>query len=276
MKNNEGKCFSISLGTIMLILLIVGGIIFTINTISKNIKVAKQEKQEDTQITVATTEKENAADTEVTSRAMTESREKLLEEIENNDINNETVEEITSQDGQDNNPEIKAEEELQSENIEEPEVVYTKIEDVKISQDMDLTIRTGLSREDFINLMAGVKADTSGFFEENAGLIYDLCEKYEINEIFFCGLISAESGWSIASNHRRTYNYISLMSNGKLIQFSSVENGLEEAAKALHDKYLTPGGRFYHGKTLSGVKKCFCPSSSTWVSLVYGRMKQII
>ena len=274
MKNNEGKCFSISLGAIIGILLVVGGIIFSINTISKNIKVAKQEKQEDTQITVATTEKQNAADTEVTSRAMTESREKLLEELENN--NDTKVEEITSQDGQDNNSEIKAEEELQSENIEEPEVVYTKIEDVTISQGMDLTIRTGLSREDFINLMAGVKADKSGFFEENAGLIYDLCEKYEINEIFFCGLISAESGWDIASNHRRTYNYISLMSNGKLLQFSSVENGLEEAAKSLHNKYLTPGGRFYHGKTLSGVKKCFCPSSSTWVNLVYGRMKQII
>ena len=276
MKNNEGKCFSISLGAIIGMLLIVGGMIFSINTISKNIKVAKQEKQEETQITVAATEERVTTDTEVTSRAMTESREKVLDEIENNDA----IKIIIPNDGQENNPEVKSEEELQIENtqeiVEEPEVVYTKIEDVKISKEMDLTIRTGLSREDFINLIAGVKADKSGFFEENAGLIYDLCEKYEINEIFFCGLISAESGWNIASNHRRTFNYISLMSNGKLRQFSSVENGLEEAAKALHDKYLTPGGRFYHGKTLSGVKKCFCPSSSTWENLVFGRMKQII
>ena len=55
-----------------------------------------------------------------------------------------------------------------------------------------------------------------------------------------------------------------------------VENGLETAAKKLHDNYLSPSGRFYHGKTLSGVKKCFCPASDTWVSLVYGRMKQIV
>ena len=84
---------------------------------------------------------------------------------------------------------------------------YIPINQVSISRNMNLTIRTGLSREDFITLMAGVKADTSGFFEQNAGLIYDLCEIYNINEIFFCGLISAESGWNIASNHRKTNNY---------------------------------------------------------------------
>ena len=107
-------------------------------------------------------------------------------------------------------------------------------------------------------------------------MIYDLCEKYQINEIFFCGLISAESGWNIASNHRRTHNYISLMTTNGLIQYNSVEEGLEIAAKKLHDNYLTEGGCFYHGKTLAGVKTKFCPASSTWVNLVYGRMEQII
>ena len=149
------------------------------------------------------------------------------------------------------------------------------ISQVKISKSMNLTKRTGLSRKDFIKLMSGVKADTSGFFEKNAGKIYDLCEKYSINEIFFCGLISAESGWNIASNHRGTHNYISLMRNGKLISYSSVNEGLEVAAQKLHYNYLTPGGKFYHGKTLAGVKTCFCPSSS-WVGLVYGRMRQIL
>ena len=152
---------------------------------------------------------------------------------------------------------------------------YISIKDVKISKTMDLSKRTGLSREDFIKLISRVKADTSGFFEKNAGKIYDLCEKYSINEIFFCGLISAESGWNIAANHRRTHNYISLMSGGKLIHYSSVDSGLEVAAQKLHYNYLTPGGKFYHGKTLAGVKKCFCPSAS-WVNLVYGRMKQIL
>lgn len=150
-----------------------------------------------------------------------------------------------------------------------------KIKNVKISKNMDLTVRTGLSKEEFKQVMKNLKQDTSGFFYDNADTIYDVCKKYQINEIFFCGLISAESGWNIASNHRRTHNYISLMSNGKLISYSSTKQGLEVAAQKLHYNYLTSGGKFYGGKTLAGVKKKFCPSG-TWVDLVYGRMSQVM
>lgn len=155
--------------------------------------------------------------------------------------------------------------------------MYNSINEITISKDMDLTVRCNVSREDFITLMAGVRADTSGFFEENAGLIYDVCEKYQLNEIFFCGLISAESGWDIAGNHRRTHNYISLMGNGgSLIQFSSVQEGLEKAANTLHKNYLSEGGRFYYGKTLASVRTRFCPVNPNWTNLVYGRMEQIV
>ena len=171
---------------------------------------------------------------------------------------------------------IRENEKIEEDIVEEPKIQYTKIEDVTISIDMDLTIRTGLSKDNFKLLISKVKHYTSKFFYDNSDLIYDLCGEYQLNEIFFCGLISAESGWNIASNHRRTYNYISLMSKEKLIQYSSLEEGLRIAAKSLHNNYLTEGGRFYHGKTLNGVKVKFCPVSNTWVNLVYGRMQQII
>lgn len=155
--------------------------------------------------------------------------------------------------------------------------MYGSIEEITISKDMDLTVRCNVSREDFITLIAGVRADTSGFFEENAGLIYDICEQYQLNEIFFCGLISAESGWNIAGNHRRTHNYISLMGNGgALLQFSSVQEGLEKAANTLHKNYLSESGRFYYGKTLAAVRTRFCPVNPNWTNLVYGRMEQIV
>ncbi len=152
---------------------------------------------------------------------------------------------------------------------------YISIEEITISKEMDLTQRCSISKEDFKILMTNLKTDTSGFFEENSDIIYTLCEKYEINEIFFCGLIAAESGWNIASNHRNTNNYISMMSKGRLIHYSSVEEGLEAAAKLLHNNYLSSDGAYYHGATLSGVQKCFCPSA-TWLNLVYNCMKQII
>lgn len=161
------------------------------------------------------------------------------------------------------------------EKIEE-EQNYIKPKDVTISKNMDLTKRTGLSKEDFKEVIKNLKQDKSKFFYNNADTIYDLCEKYQINEIFFCGLISAESGWNIASNHRSTHNYISLMSKGKLIKYSSTEEGLEVAAKKLHQNYLTPGGKFYGGKTIAGVQKRFCPASTTWDDLVYSGMKYIL
>ena len=152
---------------------------------------------------------------------------------------------------------------------------YTKPKDVKINKNMDLTKRTGLSKEDFKKVIKNLKQDTSKFFYNNADTIYDLCKKYQINEMFFCGLIVAESGWNIAGNHRSTHNYISLMYKGKLIRYSSTEEGLEVAAKKLHQNYLTPGGKFYGGKTIAGVQKRFCPASTTWDDLVYGSMKYV-
>lgn len=161
-------------------------------------------------------------------------------------------------------------------NIEKTEQNYIQPKDVKISKNMDLTKRTGLSKEDFKKVIKNLKSDKSKFFYRNADTIYDLCEKYEINEIFFCGLIAAESGWNIAGNHRSTYNYISLMYKGKLIKYSSEAEGLEVAAQKLHDNYLTKGGKYYNGKTITGVQKRFCPASNTWDDLVYGCMKYIV
>jgi len=152
---------------------------------------------------------------------------------------------------------------------------YIQPKDVKISKNMDLSKRTGLSKEDFKKAIKNLKQDRSKFFYNNADTIYDLCEKYQINEMFFCGLIVAESGWNIAPNHRKTHNYISLMVKGKLLRYSSTKEGLEVAAKKLHENYLTPGGKFYGGKTIAGVQKRFCPASSTWDDLVYGSMKYI-
>ena len=262
--------------------------------VEENIQIAKEDLSHNEKA-ITSTKTTSRSSTEIRNTAKNIENEVTTEQVNNN--NEENVEKVTENSNEKNeekvtekdNSEEKEEnstskkESSESEKEEDDDEEENKndtaktvsISEVKISKSMDLTKRTGLSREDFIKLMSRVKADTSGFFEDNAGEIYDLCEEYSINEIFFCGLISAESGWNIASNHRSTHNYISLMKNGQLISYSSVSEGLEVAAKKLHYNYLTPGGKFYHGKTLAGVKTCFCPSS-TWVDLVYGRMKQIV
>lgn len=275
MKEEKGRVISIRLVYVILFFaILIFGITQSIKYFNNNeiVQIAENNqetiKPENINIASRTSEQERA-----TSRGENLSRKQENDEKDSNE-NIETLEE-NKQERQEITENIANAESAEGETVVE-EKNTVSISDVKISQDMDLTVRTGLSREDFIKLMAGVKQDTSGFFEQNAGTIYDLCEEYSLNEIFFCGLISAESGWNIAQNHRATHNYISLMSNGKLIYYSSVESGLREAARKLHTNYLTKGGKFYYGKTLSAVKTKFCPASSTWVSLVYGRMKQII
>lgn len=267
----------ISIRFIYVILFFVGIIVATIVGI-KFYKIHKNNmilenyigmvEQEEVQVSSRTQQNKTSSRSETLTRSQETSSQNQENEIEKDCANDTTA--VTENEND--------QEKVNSENNTEPEeqTNYISINEVKISKNMDLTVRTGLSREDFITLMAGVKQDTSGFFKENAGKIYDICEEYSLNEIFFCGIISAESGWNIAQNHRRTHNYISLMSNGKLISYASVDSGLKEAARVLHTNYLTKGGKYYYGKTLSAVKTKFCPSSSTWVSLVYGRMSQIV
>lgn len=272
--NNRKVLISVKVSTLLLIFtLIIGIVVATIivkNKILegniKQINTAKIEENHDDEIIQESNQEENEDKVQIPEerkiQAITSRSLEVPRTSEQEELHSIVIEEV--------------QEEPEPEVIEEPEIITTPISEVTISKDMDLTVRTGLSREDFITLMAGVKQDTSNFFEENAGLIYDVCEKYQLNEIFFCGLISAESGWTIAQNHRSTYNYISLMSNSGLIRFASVEDGMEKAAQSLHNNYLTPGGRFYYGPTLAGMKTKFCPASSTWVNLVYQRMQQIM
>ena len=153
---------------------------------------------------------------------------------------------------------------------------YINLDDLAISFDMDVSVRTGLSKEDFVTLIEECPYDYTGWFEENAELLYDTCEEYEINEIFFCGLIAAESGWESVPAHRYTHNYISMMGGGGLMPFGSLEEGIEESAKLLRDNYLTEGGVYYHGTSISGVKVSFCPGSPTWEGLVFGCMSYLV
>ena len=289
-RENRKVLISVKVSTLLLILIaIIVGIVL-INKIKVYIQNNNAELANNTnyeQVENQEQQKTRVVKAEVTSRGTT------VEEKRHSDVaveeTNETEEVIIDNDqdttlapkvlygavGSINFDDTTIENSIEEEMVPE-EIPTTPIEEVTISKDMDLTIRTGLSREDFITLMSGVEEDKANFFEENAGLIYDICEEYQINEIFFCGLIAGESGWRIADNHRRTHNYISLMSGGKLISYSSVEDGLIKAAEALHNNYLTEGGRFYHGKTLAGVKTRFCPASTTWVNLIYGNMKTIL
>ena len=135
-------------------------------------------------------------------------------QVKNDNIKNENSIQKETQISQTNEREIQVtsrgmaeERNLESEEIKVEEQ-YISINEIQISKDMDLSKRSGISKEDFKILMSNLKSDTTGFFENNSNIIYDVCEKYEINEIFFSALIVAEAGWNIASSHRDAHNYM--------------------------------------------------------------------
>lgn len=265
MESNSGTRTTLKGLIVVLVVFLAIGVLTSITNeelvASNNIQVATEKKERYVEYIQTRSIRHSIREDEISSRSSHTSR------LEHDVIRQKEAEEERLK--------IEQEEKRRQEEEAKRLQMLENIKNISISVNMDLTVRTGLTKEEFKLLISNVSADKSKFFYENCDLIYDLCEKYGLNEIFFCGLISAESGWNIAQNHRRTYNYISLMSNGKLIRYSSLEEGLEIAAKTLHDKYLYEGGRFYFGKTLSAMKTRFCPASDTWVSLVYGRMNQI-
>lgn len=153
-------------------------------------------------------------------------------------------------------------------------ITYIKLEDVKISFNMDVSKTTGLSKEDFVLLVQNMKYDKTGILEKNAAWIWECCQKYSVNEIFVLGICGIESAWCSAPQHQRTHNYSSLMKGGKLISYSSDEAGFEAMIKLLGQKYLSPRGSLYHGATITGVGTCYC-NTTTWPKKVYTCMQQV-
>ncbi len=195
-----------------------------------------------------------------------------IQELRTASVNNAN---ISSRSSVDRNIYVNTNLEMQQSPEQYDELVqYTKIEDIKISFDMDVSKTTGLSKEDFIKLVQNMKYDRTGILARNAGCIWELCHKYNVNEIFVLGICGIESAWCSAPQHQNTHNYCSLMAGGKLIAYPSDEAGFEAMISLLGQKYLTPGASLYHGATITGVGRCYCNPTS-WPKKVYTCMQQV-
>lgn len=154
---------------------------------------------------------------------------------------------------------------------------YKSIEEVEISRNMDLTETTGLSREDFCELLADFKYDYDGFYARNAGLIWDLSQECHVNEIFMCGAFALESYYGSDTAHCIAHNYGSIMTkDGKLVKYASDKEGIEANFKLFANSYLSPEGKYYKGVTLDSIGDTYCPPTAncpSWADKVYDCMK---
>lgn len=158
---------------------------------------------------------------------------------------------------------------------EEPERVYKSLDEVKISRNMDLTKLTGLSKEDFVELLSDFPYDYAGFYERNAEEIWEQSQRYQVNEIFMCGVYGLESYYGSDKRHISYHNYGSIMTRaGKLVRYASDEEGIEANYKLFANCYLSPDGKYYKGVTLDSIGNTYCDSS--WAGQVYSCMKYFL
>lgn len=163
--------------------------------------------------------------------------------------------------------EIEAVEVVESES----EPVYKNLDEIEISRDMDLTKTSGLSREDFCELLANFRYDYDGFYNRNAGLIWDFSQEYHVNEFFICGVFGLESLYGSNGKHISAHNYGSIMKKGELVTYESDEEGIEANYKLFANSYLSPDGKYYKGVTLDSIGNTYCDSN--WAGQVYECMK---
>ena len=124
----------------------------------------------------------------------------------------------------------------------------------------DLTITSGITKDEAESLMPeGMKGWGSYFYEAE--------NKYNINAIVLIAITRLESGNGTNALTLKKNNPTSYGMSWGGEKFDSVRDCILRTAKLLSEEYLTPGGKFYNGKSLSQVGTKYC-TGNTWKTKV--------
>lgn len=104
---------------------------------------------------------------------------------------------------------------------------------------------------------------------------------YNVNAVFLMGIAAHESAWGTSRRAREDNNltgYGVYSDSSKGINKQTKEEGLLATAETLHERYLTKGGSYYEGTSITDVNKHYCVGDE-WASAVanyaYQLMKKI-
>lgn len=132
----------------------------------------------------------------------------------------------------------------------------------KITPTGDLTEKCGLSEQE---LAQGMK-DELVFLSED---FLAAEEKYSVNAVFLAAVAALESGWGKSCFlPNNIFGW-----NGK--SFSSKSECVDFVASKLAEHYLSEDGKYYNGKTVSGVNLCY-NGSGLWAEKVSSIMTMIM
>ena len=175
-------------------------------------------------------------------------------------------------------------------NPDVPELSRKKRIAISLNFNMEVNKPSNLTRNDFVKVFSNNNEDTEKIFEQNAGLFYDIEQKYNINGIFLASIGIHESNWgrsNIAKQKKNLFGYGSYDNSAfdSSYTFESYQYGIELVAKVLSKYYLNEAGTriydgeiaegtYYNGPTISGVNVRYA-SDENWANRVYSIMEYL-
>ena len=159
---------------------------------------------------------------------------------------------------------------------------------------MDLTLPSGLTIDQFKKVLSGNSEDTQGVLASNAEYFYYAERQYGINGIFLASMAIHEGGWGtskIANDKKNLFGYGAYDSDpyGGAMTFDTYAEGIDLVARVLAKTYLYPAGTdiydgliatgtYYNGPTLAGVNTRYASDKNwangifRWMSYLYNRL----
>lgn len=167
------------------------------------------------------------------------------------------------------------------------EIARKKRIKLSLNIDMPLNVTSGLTRSDFTKALSENTNDKNHIFEDNAGLFYDMEQKYKVNGIFLAAIGIHESGWGtsdISTQKKNLFGYKAYDNSpfASSAIFESYQYGIELVARMLARDYLNEEGtvifegevatgKFYNGPTVNGVNTKYA-SDKEWGTKIYNTM----
>lgn len=161
---------------------------------------------------------------------------------------------------------------------------------LKLSFDMPLNKKSGLTLEDFKRVLSGNVADKNKIFENNAENFYNIEQTYNINGIFLAAVGIHESAWgtsTISLEKKNLFGYGAFDRDpyNSAYEFGEYKEGIELLAKVFTKYYINPKGTdiyegqkaeadHYNGSTLEGVNKKYS-TDENWCTRVYYYMQYL-
>ena len=172
-----------------------------------------------------------------------------------------------------------------SENVDGGMPVYTK---EQLTQNFGISMllnkRSGLTLEQFKQILANDPNDKQNVFKNIYQYFYYVEQQYNVNGLFVAAIAVHESGWGTSALSLRTKNLFGYGAYDRdpsayASQFGAYESGIDLVSRVLVKYYLNPKGTpiyngeiaqgtYFHGATVTGVNTSYA-SDKRWGEKVY-------